>query len=479
MSVPPSAIMTDLYQLTMMQGYLETGLSDDEACFDLFFRSNPFGGGYTLFAGLEEALNFLEAMRFSAEDMEYLDSLGIFNKAFLDFLAGFKFTGDVHSPDEGCVVFPLEPVLRVTAPLYQCQLVETALLNIINFQTLIATKSARICQEAGHDNVIEFGLRRAQGVDGGLTASRAAYVGGCSGTSNMLAGKKYGIPVRGTHAHSWVTAFDSELEAFQKFAAIFPDNCILLVDTYDTLKSGVPNAIKTGLEMKGRGHKLLGIRLDSGDLAFLSIEARKALDAAGLHDTKIVASNELDENIIHDLKAQGAKIDIFGVGTRLVTGFGEPAITGVYKMSALRKKGGEWVNKLKLSEWAAKSSLPGVKQVWRMKEADGTMMADLIEMDGEKPDFSQGVWGHHPILDYQKKFYDNVAGAEPMLKPVMTGGKAAKHRPALKEIREHARQSLSALHHTTKRLLNPHRYKVSLGQNLNDITMKMREEGKE
>lgn len=474
MSVPASALVTDLYQLTMMQGYLKSGLADEDACFDLFFRKNPFGGGYAIFAGVSEALAFLSTMKFSDDDISYLRSLKIFTPDFLDYLKRFKFTGDVFAADEGTAVFPMEPVLRVVAPLYQAQLVETALLNVINFQSLVATKSARICQSAGEDNVIEFGLRRAQGVDGGLTASRAAYIGGCVATSNVQAGMVYGIPVRGTHAHSWVSAFENELTAFRKFVEYYPSNPILLVDTYDTLASGVPNAIKVGLEMKGRGQNLYGVRLDSGDLAFLSIETRKALDGAGLTGVKIVGSNELDENIIHDLKTQGAKIDLFGVGTKLVTADGEPAMSGVYKMSAIRSPGGEWRMKMKISDGLDKSTLPGVKQVWRLRDSKGETMADLVEMDESPPDFSKGVWGFHPTIVYHKKFYDGIAEARPLLSQVMRGGNVMMEQEPLSLIRDRVKRELASLHPTTRRLLNPHIYKVSVGPKLKDATAKLR-----
>lgn len=474
MSVPASALVTDLYQLTMMQGYLKAGLSEEEACFDLFFRKNPFGGGYTIFAGISEALAFLSGMKFSDDDISYLRSLKIFTPDFLDYLRRFKFTGDVFAADEGTAMFPMEPVLRVAAPLYQAQLVETALLNVINFQSLIATKSARICQSAGEDNVIEFGLRRAQGMDGGLTASRAAYIGGCVATSNVQAGAVYGIPVRGTHAHSWVSAFENELTAFRKFVEIYPSNPILLVDTYDTLASGVPNAIKVALEMKERGQSLYGVRLDSGDLAFLSAETRKALDGAGLNGVKIVGSNELDENIIHDLKTQGAKIDLFGVGTKLVTADGEPAMSGVYKMAAIRSSGGPWRMKMKISDGLGKATIPGIKQVWRLHDSKGEMMADLVELAESPPDFLKGVWGFHPTIEYHRKFYDGIGEASPLLSPVLRGGAVTADQISLPLIRERVKRELSALHPTTRRLLNPHIYKVSVGPKLKDATASLR-----
>lgn len=474
MSVPAGALVTDLYQLTMMQGYLKAGLSEEKACFDLFFRKNPFGGGYTIFAGISEALTFLSRLKFSDDDISYLRSLKLFSPDFLDYLRRFKFTGDVFAADEGTAVFPMEPVLRVVAPLYQAQLVETALLNVINFQSLVATKSARICQSAGEDNVIEFGLRRAQGIDGGLTASRAAYIGGCVATSNAQAGMVYGIPVRGTHAHSWVSAFENELAAFRKFVEVYPSNPILLVDTYDTLASGVPNAIKVGLEMKDRGQSLYGVRLDSGDLAFLSIETRKALDGAGLSGVKIVGSNELDENIIHDLKTQGAKIDLFGVGTKLVTADGAPAMSGVYKMAAIKSPGGPWRMKMKISDGLDKSTLPGVKQVWRLLDSNGETMADLVEMAESPPDFPKGVWGFHPTIGYHRKFYDGIAEARPLLSQVLRGGVVTADQISLALIRERVKRELASLHPTTRRLLNPHIYKVSVGQKLKDATARLR-----
>lgn len=475
MTIPPTPLVTDYYQLTMMQGYLASGLNEQEACFDLFFRNNPFSGGYTIAAGMEDAVRYLEGVQFSGDDLAYIESLDAFSGGFLDYLEKFRFTGSVSAVAEGTVVFPMEPVMRVTAPVDQCQLVESALLNTVNFQSLIATKAARVCQEAGMDNVLEFGLRRAQGLDGALTAARAAYIGGCAATSNVQAGKVYGIPVKGTHAHSWVTAFDNELDAFRKFVDIYPDNSILLVDTFDTLNSGVPNAIKVGLEMRKRGQNLLGIRLDSGDLAFLSIEARRMLDEAGLESTKIVCSSELDENIIHDLKIQGAKIDVYGVGTKLVSADGESSLSGVFKMAALKKPGEPWRMKLKKSEGMKKATLPGVKQVWRLYYEDGGMMGDIIEMEDSPPDFSRGVWGSHPMMEAERKFYGGIATARKLLEPMLENGRIAADLPPLTTIRERVRGQLSSLHPTMRRLLNPHVYKVSLGPELNEVTRKLRE----
>lgn len=476
MSVPPTPLLTDMYQLTMMQGYLREGMNRYDACFDMFFRHIPFKGGYAVFAGLSEALEFLETLRFSEKDLKYLSSLGIFRGDFIDYLKNLRFTGDVHAMEEGSVVFAREPIMRVTGPLDQLQLVETAVLNTVNFQSLIATKAARVCQEAGEDNVMEFGARRAQGVDGALSAARAAYIGGAESTSNVHAGLVYGITIRGTHSHSWVTAFEDELEAFRAFARTYPKSTILLVDTYDTLKSGMPNAIRVGLEMKEHGEKLLGVRLDSGDLAYLSNEARRMLDEAGLDYVKIVGSGDLDEHIIHDLNAQGAKIDIYGVGTRLATAYDEPALPGVYKMSAIRPSGGSWEPKLKLAEGVEKATLPGLKQVWRLYNRSGEMMADIVEMEDEKIDFSKGVWGFHPVSEYQRKFYEGISEARPSLKQVLRSGEIVAPAPPLPQIRQRVKDELKTLHPTYRRLMNPHVYKVSLGPKLNEVTRQMRED---
>ena len=466
MTVPASALVTDLYQLTMAQGYWLAGIEHREACFDYFFRHHPFGGGYTVFAGLDDTLRLLETFRFVPDDLAYLDSVGLFRREFLDHLRGLRFTGEVHALPEGTPVFPLEPILRVSAPLEECQLVETALLNTLNFQSLIATKSARVCQEAGAENVLEFGLRRAQGLDGALTASRAAYLGGCAATSNVQAGRVYGIPVSGTHSHSWVLAFPSELDAFRQFVAVYPKPSILLVDTYSTLGSGVPNAITVGLEMKARGETLAGIRLDSGDLAYLSIEARRRLDEAGLTETRICCSSDLDEYIIRDLRAQGARIDLYGVGTRLATAHGEPALSGVYKIAAIRSTDGGWETKLKISEGSRKATLPGIKQVWRLYGADDRMMADWVELAGSEPDTADGLWGFHPTDEHAKKQYTGIARAEPLLGPVLSGGRVCVDLPTLPALRERVREQLERMHPTMRRLLNPHVYKVSLGPRL-------------
>ncbi|MBI4977134.1 MAG: nicotinate phosphoribosyltransferase [Spirochaetes bacterium] len=474
MSVPKSPILTDLYQLTMMQGYRRAGLHRREVCFDYFFRQHPFGGGYTVFAGLSEALQFLAGLRFADDDISYLSTLGMFDNDFLSYLSTMRFHGSVHAMPEGSIIFPHEPVVRIEGPLDEAQMIETALLNILNFQTLIATKAARIVEEAGHDNVLEFGARRAQGIDGALTASRAAYIGGCYATSNVEAGKVYGVPVRGTHAHSWVMAFDTELEAFRTFAELYPNNATFLVDTYDTLKSGVPNAVIVGKEMAVRGQKLVGIRLDSGDFAYLSVEARKMLDAAGLPQVKIVCSGDLDEYIIHDLKAQGAAIDIYGVGTRLASAHGDPSLTGVYKISAMRDDAGTWNMKHKITEGMKKATLPGVKQVWRLYDAANTMMGDVIELDGVNVRPNAPVTAYHPVVDYNKKVYTDVARTEPLLSEVFKDGALTAAQPSINAVRERVRNEMKQLHPTIKRLMNPHIYKVSLGEKLHAQTRLVR-----
>ncbi len=459
-----SALLTDLYQLTMAYGYWKTGALRKEAAFHIFFRNAPFRSGYTIAAGLSDAIAWLRDLRFDPEDLGYLGTLvgndgsPLFSRDFLDHLHTLSFTCDVDAVPEGTVVFPNEPLLRVQGPILEAQLVETALLNFVNFQTLIATKSARICLAAQGEPVLEFGLRRAQGVDGALAASRAAYIGGCAATSNVLAGQLFGIPVKGTHAHSWVMAFDDELASFQAYAEAMPNNCVFLVDTYDSLE-GVRRAIEVGRWLRERGHHLAGIRLDSGDLAYLSIEARRLLDEAGFPDAAIFASNDLDEHIIASLKQQGARIAFWGVGTKLVTAFDQPALGGVYKLTAVRDPGGPWVYKLKLSEQAAKISNPGILQVRRFAR-DGLFLGDMIFNEGSPPK------GPRVIVDpgnpLRQKAFPEDAAAESLLVPIFRGGKPVYAEPTLEEIRGRVQDQLSHLHAGLKRLLNPHEYPVGL-----------------
>ena len=441
------ALLADLYQLTMAFGYWKEGVADREAVFHHFFRKAPFGGAFAVAAGIETAVQWLHALRFVDDDVAYLgglrgqDGRPLFEPAFLEHLGEFSFECDIDAVDEGTVVFAHEPLLRVRGPLLQAQLVETALLNLVNFQTLIATKAARVCLAAAGDPVLEFGVRRAQGVDGGLRASRAAYIGGCDGTSNLLAGKLYGIPVRGTHAHSWVLSFDSELEAFEAFARAMPNNCVFLVDTYDTME-GVRHAIEVGRKMRDQGLRLAGIRLDSGDLTGLSSRAHELLASAGLDDTAIIASNDLDEYSITDLKLRQASIGIWGVGTSIASAGGESALGGVYKLSLLRDKSGGWCEKAKRSEEPSKASTPGMLQVRRYTHS-GHMKADLIydELHCPKASWS-GVDPER--AEVRVEFRDDWA-CEDLLRPVLRGGRAVGTALGLEEARRRCRAQLELL----------------------------------
>ena len=467
---PIPALLTDLYQLTMAYAYWKTGGHEKESVFHLFYRQQPFGGGFAIACGLGDAVEYLRHLAFSAEDLAYLATLAgndgkpLFEAGFLTYLKTFRWTGSVDAIPEGTVVFPHEPLLRVQGPLIECQIVETALLNLLNFQTLVATKAARVCLAAQGDPVVEFGLRRAQGIDGALSASRAAFVGGCHGTSHVLAGQRFGIPVRGTHAHSWVMSFDSEEEAFEAYAQAMPNNTILLVDTYDTLE-GVRHAIATGLRLRERGFELGGIRLDSGDLAWLSIEARRLLDAAGFPAASIVASNDLDETTIVSLKQQGAKIDVWGVGTKLVTAYDQPALGGVYKLAAVRDQGA-WKHKIKLSEQPAKVSNPGLQQVRRFQQ-DGEFIGDMIyNLDGP-PETSRLIVDRADAT--RRKRIPDTAGSEDLLVPIFRQGVLVAESPALSAIRERTQAQLASLHETRKRFLNPHEYPVGLSPSLHEL----------
>ncbi len=464
-------LLTDLYQLTMAYGYWKTGRAEQEAVFHLFFRKNPFQGGYTIAAGLEYALEYIRYFQFSEDDLSYLKTLEgndgrpLFSSGFLEYLADLRITCDLAAVPEGTVVFPHEPLVRVTGPILQCQLLETALLNLINFQTLIATKSARICTATGGDPVLEFGLRRAQGIDGGLAASRAAYIGGCAATSNVLAGKLFGIPVKGTHAHSWVMSYDDELSAFEDYAKAMPNNCVFLVDTYDTL-DGVRNAVRVGIQLKESGHQMVGIRLDSGDLAYLSIEARRLLDEAGLTEAAIVASNDLDETTISSLKMQGAKIAVWGVGTRLVTAFEQPALGGVYKLGAIRNEDQEWEPRLKLSEQAIKTSTPGILQTRRFLNENGAV-ADMIFNELAPPPSERSVL-IDPLDPTRRRVLDQKLDSQDLLIPVVQQGEIVHQHESLSVIRERAQQQLDLFHVGIQRHLDPHEYPVGLEQGLYD-----------
>ncbi len=461
-------MMTDLYELTMMNGYLRFGMEKNRACFDLFYRKQGDITAYAVAAGLEQAIEYVKNLHFTDEDIAYLRSLGIFDDAFLTYLSHFHFTGDIMAVPEGTVIFPGEPILRVIAPIIEAQLLETTLLNIINHQTLIATKASRVVQAARGDGVLEFGLRRAQGPDAGIYGARAAIIGGCKATSNVLTGQMFGVPVGGTHAHSWVMSFPDELTAFRAYAEVFPTNCLLLVDTYDTLSSGVPNAITVFRELRQKGLEPMGIRLDSGDLAFLSRQARKMLDDAGFPNAKIFASGDLDEEVIWDLKAQGAAIDVWGVGTRMITSMGNPALGGVYKLAA-EEVDGTFVPRIKISENPAKVTNPGVKRLYRFYDRrTGKALADLIALEDE--DFSSGepltifdpenTWKRMMLCDYDVRA---------LLVPIFEGGKLVYTQPTLGEITAYANREMETFWDEYKRLHSPHRYKVDLSQKLYDL----------
>lgn len=463
-------LLTDLYQVTMAYSYWKSGEVETEGTFNLSFRQNPFEGGYSISCGLGYVVDFLRSYRFEAADIAYLGELSgndgrpLFEPAFLSYLSHLELTCDVEAVPEGTVVFPQEPLVRVQGPLLQCQLLETPLLNMINFQTLIATKASRICAAAQGDPVIEFGLRRAQGFDGAMAASRAAFIGGCDSTSNVLAAKTFGIPPRGTHAHSWVMTFDTELEAFVAYSDAMPNNCILLVDTYDTLQ-GVRNAVQVGRRLQERGSRLVGIRLDSGDLAYLSIEARKILDAAGFEDAVIVASNELNEEVITSLKDQGAAIGVWGVGTELVTAFDQPALGAIYKLAAVRRPGGSWEPKIKLSEQAVKVNTPGLCQVRRF--SDGSeFIADMIYDEMQPP--TEPFFLVDPMDSTRRRPITVGTAFEDLLVPVMRRGEIIYDLPSPAEARETALQQLAGFHPGVRRFLHPHQYPVGLDNDLHD-----------
>lgn len=464
---PSLALLTDLYQLTMACAAWDAGVHEREAVFHLSFRRQPFGGGYSVAAGLQLALDWLEDFSITAEDAAWLATLEgakgerLFPEPFLRWLTGLRLDLSVDAVPEGTLVFPHEPLLRVQGPIVACMLAETALLNLVNFQTLVATKAARICEAAQGDAVLEFGLRRAQGVDGGLAASRGAFIGGCAATSNVLAGRLYGIPVKGTHAHSWVMLYGDEQESFEAYAKAMPHNCVFLVDTYDTLE-GVDHAIAIGHRLRERSHTLQGVRLDSGDLAWLSIQARERLDAAGFPEARIYASSDLDEHLITSLKAQGAQIAVWGVGTRLVTAFDDPALGGVYKLSAVRGVDGGWEARMKLSEQRAKVSIPGHLQVRRFRDAQG-FDADLI-WDVEGPPPSRTLVD--PLDHTRRKTVDAAQPYEDLLVPVFRGGRRLQPSEPLEALRARTLKQLASLDATHRRLVHPHGYPVGLEQGL-------------
>jgi nicotinate phosphoribosyltransferase len=462
MSYEDLALHTDKYQINMMYAHWKNGTHNNIRVFEAFFRKNPFKSGYTVFAGLERIIHYVNHLRFNEDDIDYLRMQDEqYDEEFLNELRNFEFTGELFSVKEGTVVFPNEPLIRIKSRVFEAHLLETALLNFMNYQTLIATKAARIRHVAENDQLMEFGTRRAQEADAAIWGARAAYIAGFDATSNLRAGKLFGIPTKGTHAHAWVQDHDSEEEAFKRFAKALPDQSILLVDTYNTLKSGVPNAVKVGLMMKEEGKSLKGIRLDSGDLAYFSIQARKMLDEAGLHDTVIVASNDLDDDVITDLKTQGAKITSWGVGTQLITASDQPALGGVYKVVA-KYENGEYVPTIKISSNVEKITTPGYKKVYRIINTKGKAEADYIAMEDEViPE--KDIKLFDPVHTYKNKVVSSFT-AEELLHPIYIEGKLVYELPKLEEIRQYHQEQLKLFWPQHLRRLNPQEYFVDLSE---------------
>ena len=463
-------LMTDLYELTMMNGYSALGTGEKTAVFDLFFRHSG-QISYAVSAGLEQAIEYINNLHFDDDDIEYLRNNTTFSEKFLDELRTFRFTGDIFAVPEGTLVFPDEPILIVRAPLSQAQLIEPALLNIINHQTLIATKASKVKMSAGNASVAEFGLRRAQGPDAGIYGARASVIGGCSGTSNVLTGKLFDVPIKGTMAHSWIMSFPTELEAFRKFAEIYPDNTLLLVDTYDTLRSGVPNAIKVFDELRAKGKKPVGIRLDSGDLAYLSKKARKMLDDAGHKDAIIFASCDLDEYVISSLNEQGAKIDAYGVGTRLITSESMPSLGGVYKLSELTENGVR-VPKIKISDTHEKITNPGFKTLYRVYDEDGKAFADLIALEYESFDMTMPLTLTHPTMRWKSTTLEKYTMRK-LLVPVFEKGKQVYKTPKLSESAEYCKREKASFWDEYLRNVNPEIYKVDLSDALYELKQRL------
>lgn len=480
MSTLNLTLLTDLYELTMMQGYFESG-SSEIVIFDAFYRKNPCDNGYAVAAGLDQVIDYIRNLHFSKEDIAYLDSLGIFHAPFLEYLRDFHFEGDIWAVPEGTVVFPHEPLVKVIAPIMQAQLVETAILNIVNHQSLIATKTARVVQAARGDGIMEFGLRRAQGPDAGVYGARAAMIGGCIGTSNVLTGQMFDVPVKGTHAHSWIMSFPDEYTAFKKYSELYPDACLLLVDTYDTLRSGVPNAIRVFQEMRAEGKKLTGygIRLDSGDLAYMSKQARRMLDEAGFTDAVISASSDLDEYLIDSLKTQGAAITSWGVGTNMITSKDCPAFGGVYKLSAvLDETTGKFIPKIKLSENSEKITNPGNKKILRIYDREtGKIRADLICLVEEEYDETKDLVIFSPVETWKKtKIKGGSYTIRELLVPVFLNGNCVYTSPSVMKIRDYCSREKDTLWEETRRLANPHEVYVDLSDELFRIKSELLEQ---
>ncbi|MDD6797062.1 MAG: nicotinate phosphoribosyltransferase [Clostridia bacterium] len=462
-------LLTDLYELTMMQGYFKSGINDT-VIFDAFHRKNPCDGGYSIACGLEQVIEYIKNLHFEDEDIEYLRSQGYFDDDFLEYLRGFHFTGDIYAIPEGTVMFPREPIIKVIAPAMEAQLIETAILNIVNHQSLIATKSARVCYAAKGDGIMEFGLRRAQGPDAGIYGARAAVIGGCIGTSNVLTGQMFNVPIKGTHAHSWIMSFPDEYTAFKTYADLYPNACILLVDTYDTLRSGVPNAIRVFKEMREAGIPLTfyGIRLDSGDLAYLSIQARRMLDEAGFPDAVISASNDLDEFLIDSLKAQGAKITSWGVGTNLITSKDCPAFGGVYKLAAIwDKEKQEFIPRIKISENTEKITNPGNKTIYRIYDNNGKIKADLIAFADEHYSEDEPLLLFDPVETWKKTLLEpGEYTIREIMVPVFKNGECVYESPSVMDIQAYCKKELDTLWDESKRLVNPHEVHVDLSSKL-------------
>lgn len=472
MSERSLTLLTDLYELTMMQGYFKNQ-HNEKVVFDAFYRKNPCDGGYAIACGLEQVIEYIKNLKFSYEDIEYLRGLEIFEEDFLNYLSSFHFSGDIYAVPEGTVVFPMEPLVKVVAPIMEAQLVETAILNMMNHQSLIATKASRVCYAARGDGIMEFGLRRAQGPDAGIYGARAAVIGGCIGTSNVLTGRQCEVPVKGTHAHSWIMSFSSEYEAFKTYADLYPDACILLVDTYDTLKSGVPNAIRVFQELKEKGKlSYYGIRLDSGDLAYLSKRARKMLDEAGFTDAVISASSDLDEYLIDSLKTQGAAITSWGVGTNLITSKDCPSFGGVYKLAAIMdEETGEFIPKIKISENTVKITNPGNKTVFRLYDTEtGKIRADLIALVGETFDEKEDLLIFDPLETWKKtNLKAGTYRVKEILVPVFEQGICVYETPKTMEIQKYCKQELDTLWDETRRLVNPNEVHIDLSNQLYEL----------
>lgn len=463
-------LLTDLYELTMMQGYFKNSEVNETVIFDAFYRSNPEGNGYSICAGLEQVIDYIKNLHFGKDDIAYLASLGMFEQDFLDYLESFRFTGDVYAIPEGSVIFPREPLIKVIAPIMQAQLIETAVLNILNHQCLIATKAARIVRAAGRDGVMEFGCRRAQGPDAGIFGARAAMIAGCVATSNVLCGQMFDVPVSGTHAHSWIMSFPDELTAFRAYAKLYPDACILLIDTYDTLDSGLLNAITVFKEMRAAGirSKRYGVRMDSGDLAYLSKKVKAALDAEGFTDAVISASNDLDEGLISSLKQQGATINSWGVGTNLITSKDCPAFGGVYKLAAIQDRdSGKFIPKIKISENAEKITNPGDKTIYRIYDSQGMIVADLIALSEEKFDPAAPLMLFDPIETWKKTLLRGGSySMKELLVPIFKNGSCVYQSPRVMEIRKFCRAELETLWEESKRFDYPHQTYVDLSKKL-------------